>query len=259
MFGFPYDSVNVTTTSQSPSNMALQRLSPHKLLQLISSEKVKMYIGREEKLYLVPRELICYHSNTLRIHFDKKVCIRKERAFIKAKYEQNNAKHLWDCQPEHFDMLLECMMQGGISTRWTNSREAIKKCIALLEYSWKIDMVAMVCEAVVEPLTNAIKSPALQYPPIGFSVPRREVPHRGFTVEDIKTVFKVTRPGNVLRALVAQDVLSRQGLKGTAFKDVEDDVPGLAAEIMKQFRECVSFWAWTDPITGLQRTYDGYT
>ncbi|KAL5326822.1 hypothetical protein ACEPPN_004511 [Leptodophora sp. 'Broadleaf-Isolate-01'] len=238
--------------------MALQRPSPHKLLQLMSSEKVKMYIGQEEKLYLVPRELIRYHSNTLRVHFDKKVCIRKERTFIKAKYEQNNAKHLYDCQPEHFDMLLECMMQGGISTRWTNSREAIEKCMALVEYSWKIDMAAMVCEAVVEPLRNAIKTPVLQQPSVGFSVPRREVPHRGFTMEDIMTVFKVTQPGNRLRALVAQDVLSRQGLKGTTFKDLETHVPGFAAEILNQFRECASFWAWTDPITGLQRTFDGY-
>ncbi|KAH7360639.1 hypothetical protein BKA65DRAFT_547352 [Rhexocercosporidium sp. MPI-PUGE-AT-0058] len=238
--------------------MALQRPTPYRLLELMSSEKVKMYIGQEEKLYLVPRELICYHSSILKAHFDKKVCIKKERTFRRAKYEQNSAKHLYDCFPEQFDMLLECMMQGGISKRWTNSREAIEKCIALVQYSGKLDMADMVCEAVVEVLRNAIKSPNSQHHPGNFTVPRREVYQPGFTAEDVQTVFKVTKHGNALRALVAQDVLSRQGLKGAALRDAEVNVPGFAAEVLKQFRNSASFWVWTDPITGLQRNFDGY-
>ncbi|PVH86919.1 hypothetical protein DL98DRAFT_567191 [Cadophora sp. DSE1049] len=238
--------------------MAVQRPSPHKFLEMMSSEKVKIYIGQEENLYLVPRALICYYSASLNTHFTKDVCIRKASTWHKAKMAKNNAKHLYDCQPEHFDMLLEGMMQGSISKRWSSSSEAIEKCMGLVEYSGKIDMGGLVCEVVVEPLRQAIKSSPLPPPPANFNVPRRDIPQRGFTVDEIKVVFKVTKPGNALRALVAQDVLSRQGLKGTVFEDVENNVPGFAAEVLKQFRKSASFWVWTDPINGLQRTFDGY-
>ena len=229
------------------------------MYRMMSSEKVKIYIGQEEKLYQVPRALICYYSTSLNYHFTKDVCIKKASTFHKAKMAKNNAKHLYDCQPEHFDMILECMMQGSISRRWTNSREAIEKCMGLVEYAPKIDMGGLVCEIVVEPLRQAIKSPTLRPPPANCNVPRRDIPQRGFTINEIKIVFKVTKPGNSLRGLVAQDVLSRQGLKGTGFEDAENNIPGFAAEVLKQFRKSASFWAWTDPINGLQRTFDGYT
>ncbi|KAK0124405.1 hypothetical protein ONS95_009366 [Cadophora gregata] len=239
--------------------MAVQRPSPHQFLEMMSGEKIKIYIGQEEKLYLVPRALICYYSGFLNTHFTKDVCIRQASTWHKAKWAKNNAKHLYDCQPEQFDMLLECMIQGAISKRWTNSREAIEKCMALVEYSGNIDMGDLVCEAVLEPLRQAIKNPARRPPPSNFNVPRRDIPQRSFTEDEIKVVFNVTKTGNALRALVAQDVLSREGLKGTTFEDAENNVPGFAAEVLKQFRKSASFWVWTDPINGLQRTFDGYS
>lgn len=130
--------------------------------------------------------------------------------------------------------------------------------MGLVDYSDKIDMGGLVCEVVIEPLRQEIKSPPLRPPAANFNVPRRDVYPRGFTVDDIKVVFKVTKPGNALRALVAQDVLSRQGSKGNVFEDAENNVPGFAAEVLKQFRKSASFWVWTDPINGLQRIYDWY-
>ncbi|CZT51413.1 uncharacterized protein RSE6_12554 [Rhynchosporium secalis] len=244
-------------TLNTISNTTRYRLSPQKLLQVMTSEKITMYIGLEEKLYLVPRELICYYSTVLNTHFNKETCIRKEIPLRKAKYVNNNAKHLRDCLSAQFDMLLECMLQGGISKRWINGYEAIEDCIALLECSAKLDMGDVVSEAVFETVRSAIKkSVPTPAAPTETTIPRRDVSHRGFTAEHIKAVFDATKTGNPLRALVAQDVLSRQGLKGTGFEDMEVSVPEFAAELLNQFRESVSFWAWTDPISGLQRTFD---
>ncbi|KAL2074348.1 hypothetical protein VTL71DRAFT_8126 [Oculimacula yallundae] len=228
------------STAQRPNlipNTTFQRPGPQKLLELLKSETIKIYIGPEQKLYTVPRELICYHSTVLKTHFDKETPVRSDIPFKRPKHVRNNAKHLYDCLPD---------------------REAIDECIALLDYADKLDMADMVSEVVFEIIRHAVRN--LMTPPTAASntIPRREVPKGGFTGEDIKVVFRATKADNALRLLVAQDVLSRQGLKGVAFKDEEINVPGFAAEVLDQFRESASFWAWTDPMNGLQRTYDGF-
>jgi len=150
--------------------------------------------------------------------------------------------------------MLRGSFAGSLQVQET-SGEAIKRCIEFLEYADKYGLGAATCEAVYEPLRNAVLEP---YMAQNRKVPKSVAKPRSTTItpDDIKTVYRIAANGSPLRTLVTQGALSAHGIKEciVCFRYPIAEVPEFAADLLAHF--CTSLKSrqkWIDPTTRLMK------
>lgn len=123
-------------------------------------------------------------------------------------------------------------------------RSVANECMAFLKYADKYDL-SEVSDVVYQPLQTSLS--AL----VSMHAAHKKTKLVLVEVQYIETVSQTTSATSCLRSLIAQACLSDTGMGHLgAFIQQEEQVPGFAAELLKQIHLCrKSVGRWTDPLT----------
>jgi hypothetical protein len=155
-------------------------------------------VGTQKKHYSLQTPLLYYYSDYFKACFN-------------GKFSQGQIQKLTSEKDkvEHFEILLEYMISGGVILKDSlNIKEigkgGLKKCMEFIEYTDKYGM-GDASSAVHDTFQKILHTTKTYY--AGTSIQPSHV----------ETVFRVAAPGNPLRSLIAKAALPTTGMAGADF------------------------------------------
>lgn len=232
---------------------------------LISSIRVDIYVGPNQKHYSLPKCLLCYYSRYFDLYFNGKLCRTRQ---IILSLQEDSVENFSRFDPDFqgktkiltlkedsvkgFDILVEYMMMGRIGTdAWQPVGTGKDVLIEGLEFIKQVNKydVPEVGLAALDALTSRLTGE------IGSTIPRERI-----TGSDVDTIFRFTPKDSPLRILAAKAALSDAGItnKNNKFEKQELELPEFAAAVLVQIREVASQarLTWRDPCSSSLRTCD---
>ncbi|KAF4637887.1 hypothetical protein G7Y89_g192 [Cudoniella acicularis] len=235
--GWLSDSVPQIDRTMAPKATP-KKLTSQEFLEKVTGPRVDIYVGANKKHYSLPKKLFCYYST----HFYR--CFNGD--FVEGKIQK---LELPKDKIEDFEILVEYMLRGGGGLTFTTTKvdhAAYNECVEFVTYADKYglgDAAAVICE----PLRKFAISVSASYYRQSFI----EASH-------IELIYRTTSPGNPLRPLFAELVLSCFGFDGIkVFSKQEDEVDGYAQNLLKAIhtsRKPKQTVQWTDPFTDSVRS-----
>ncbi|KAH7418318.1 hypothetical protein BKA64DRAFT_635451 [Cadophora sp. MPI-SDFR-AT-0126] len=200
-------------------------------LRLISGARVDVYVGKDKKHYVIPKDLLCYYST----YFDR--CFNGE--FKEAK---EGKLELPEDDVQDFEILLEYMLRGVLPLDSIEARgeaaisnDMYRRYMGIIEYADKYSMQ----HGIGELLCHSIKSTLLY--------------NNRIAPGDVELIFRIFGKGASIREVITQAALSKQGPDGVVFRKQEEDIPEFAQQMLGEVRKASRIYSgqnmWIDPIT----------
>jgi hypothetical protein len=196
---------------------------------MMAGPKVNVFVGTSKDAVSLPIPILSYYSE----YFEELFKVKNEKGRVQM-------VNLPDDDVSDFKILVDfmLMLHGTVppSLKATGTpQQVVKRCMDFLEYADKYKHGA-ISDVVYEPLKAAL---TMEY---GCFVDM-------ISTSQIELVFRIAPAGSRVRSLIAQAVLSRNGIK--ALGKVEKqymEVEGFASELLRQIISTGTAFKWTDPL-----------
>ncbi len=203
---------------------------------MITGPTVEVIVGKKRKSFIVPKDLICHHSEYFRNQFDPEAKLDLVPLYINA-------------NPSDFSLLVDFMYRRteSVSLGGKKDKQKIHRIYEIVKLADRLDLrEAAVC--IYQPLKDILAREARKEDPTGLITPKF-----------IELVFRVTPPGNKLRSLIAEACLQETfKAKSGKFDKQLEELEGFAAESFRQIRGFQVELTLRLPLTGskLNRSTD---